>query len=196
MTINIRKKPAALVPTPDGMYVQLFVDEDGLPKTKDSDGNVVSLSQSNTMILVEQGVAPSAEANKTKLYGFDVAGITELFVRDSSGNQIQITDNGAIAGGGGTSLTPTTIQSGAIIAAAGDLVIIDAAVPGTVTLPTAPVNGAQVGLKILGAALNSIVVSGGGGDSVEFGAGLTLAVTREWAVLSYDANNATWFQVG
>lgn len=45
MSIKLRKKPAASVATPGAPYVQLFVDDDGLPKIKDSNGDVTQLSE-------------------------------------------------------------------------------------------------------------------------------------------------------
>lgn len=108
MSIKIRKRDASTIPLPDGVYVNLFVDSDGLPKIKDSDGNVTQLSQSAVLSLVEQGISPSAEANKFKVYGKDVAGNTELFFKDSSGNEIQVTDGGGMAGGGAAAALLTT----------------------------------------------------------------------------------------
>jgi hypothetical protein len=108
MSIKLRKKPAALVAIPDGSYVQLFVDEDGLPKLKDSVGDITQLSQSAVVTLVEQGSDPTPTANQLKIYSKDVAGNTEMFVVDSSGNEIQVTDDGTVAGGGAASAIATS----------------------------------------------------------------------------------------
>jgi len=52
--------------------------------------------------LLEQAAAPSTDAEETVLYAKDVSSVVELFFRyESDGTEIQITDNGSVAGGGG-----------------------------------------------------------------------------------------------
>jgi hypothetical protein len=46
--------------------------------------------------LSEQAVAPTAIPAKVLIYGKDVSGTTEFFVRDENGNEIQVTSNGVL----------------------------------------------------------------------------------------------------
>ncbi len=53
----------------------------------------------NKATLLEQSADPTAAANTGFVYAKDVGGITELFYEDSSGNVIQVTNNGSIDAG-------------------------------------------------------------------------------------------------
>jgi len=101
VSIKFRKQSAGAVPIPEAAYVQLFVDVDGQPKVKDNAGQVTALAQASTLTLAEQITAPIHEPDKLKLYARDDAGITELFIKDSSGNEIQVTKDGELAGASG-----------------------------------------------------------------------------------------------
>jgi len=46
--------------------------------------------------LEELGAAPAAVANTIHIYGKDISGVTELFARDSAGNEVQITQAGTL----------------------------------------------------------------------------------------------------
>jgi len=101
MAIKLRKQASGTVAQPPDTHLQFFVSEDGMPKLKDSFGNVTDAAQSGQVTLNEQGSDPTAVANKVKLYSKDVGGIAEFFARDDQGNVIQITSNGALNAGGG-----------------------------------------------------------------------------------------------
>lgn len=53
------------------------------------------------LIMDEQGADPGPVADKGKLYTKEVAGLTELFYLDDTGQPVQLTSNGAVNGGGG-----------------------------------------------------------------------------------------------
>lgn len=52
------------------------------------------------LLLSEQGAAPAAEPNAGWVYSKDVSGITELFYRDDTGAEVQITSGGTVNVGG------------------------------------------------------------------------------------------------
>lgn len=60
----------------------------------------------DALSLAEQASAPANEANIGKLYAKDISSVTELFFRDSAGNETQVTVNGAI---NGSALAPASI---------------------------------------------------------------------------------------
>ena len=101
MSIKFRKQSAAAVPTPEGPYIQLFVDVDGQPKVKDNAGQVIPLAQASTLTLTEQPTAPEPAPDTIKLYAKDVGGKTELFIKDGTGEEIQVTSDGTMVGASG-----------------------------------------------------------------------------------------------
>ncbi len=54
------------------------------------------------LLLSEQASAPATETNAGWVYSKDVSGRTELFYRDDTGSEVQITSGGAVNGGGGS----------------------------------------------------------------------------------------------
>lgn len=79
------------------------VDLNGNPVVKDENGVVSSSAtlDGSPVSLNNQVSDPAAELTKIKVYTKDVSGVSEMFVRDSDGNVIQMTDAGAPAGGSG-----------------------------------------------------------------------------------------------
>jgi hypothetical protein len=51
------------------------------------------------LLLTEQASAPSAETDSGWVYSKDVSGRTELFYRDDTGAEVQITSGGAVNAG-------------------------------------------------------------------------------------------------
>jgi hypothetical protein len=103
------------------------------------------------------------------------------------------------SGGGGASLTPTAVKTSAYSAAAGDLVPCDTATTGsfTVTLPSAPSDGAQVRIEhILQGGGGVVTVACGGSDVINRTGGptsFTMPTLGQAATLQYKASGAIWY---
>lgn len=105
MAVKIRKRAAADVPTPTRVdVVDLFFDTDDVLKFKDHRGVVrTAISTVGSPItLAKQASAPATQADADKLYAKEVSGNLEVFVRDSDGNEVQLTDDGGPAASGGS----------------------------------------------------------------------------------------------
>lgn len=103
MAIKIRKRAAADVSAPTRTdVVDVFVDSDDVIKFKDSRGVVrTAVAVTGTPIsLAKQASAPASEEDKDKLYAKTVTDL-EVFVRDSAGNEVQLTNEGGPAASGG-----------------------------------------------------------------------------------------------
>lgn len=144
MAIKLKKQAASTVQTPASTHVQFFVDSDGQPKVKDDSDTVVELSQSNFVTLNEQLSAPPTLADKVRLYAKDVAGVSEFFVLDDQGQEVQITNNGAINVGGSTDTTSVNITTSVSVGV--DTSTYCAAPFTTVTLPDA--TGVNLGKRL------------------------------------------------
>jgi hypothetical protein len=97
-------------------------------------------------------------------------------------------------------LTPTTVQTGAVTASTGQLVVCSTTSAAfTVTLPTAPANGSQVGATIVaGGSPNSLTVATGGSDVFNVASGpttITLPYLNQVMVFQYDSTNAVWYTI-
>jgi len=104
MSYELRKEPAEGVPTPNISHGSYFVDENGQPTLKGSDGTVspAVVVAGQPLDLNEQAMAPASAIDAGRIYTKDVGGITELFYRDDVGNggkEAQISDDGVLAGG-------------------------------------------------------------------------------------------------
>jgi hypothetical protein len=94
-------------------------------------------------------------------------------------------------------LTPTALQTSAYTASAGELVLGDAS-GGTfnITLPTAPADGTQVGVKKMDNSGNMPIAVRGGSDVFESGSTSFGISTQYRAVIfQYSAGNSTWYAV-
>jgi hypothetical protein len=104
-------------------------------------------------------------------------------------------------GGGGSSLTPTAVKTANYTAAVGDFVVCDVSGAGfTVTLPTAPADKSQIGLKIVGQAalVNTLTIARGGSDVFNKAGGstsLTATALFQDMVLQYAASPAIWYVI-
>jgi hypothetical protein len=97
MAYEFRKQPPDNVPLPRPTHVQFFVDVDGVPKLKLPNGSVVAaVASGNPVPLNELGAAPAPVANVAQLYSKQVLGITEFFVIDDTGQEVQVTNNGGL----------------------------------------------------------------------------------------------------
>jgi len=100
MSIALKKRPPAGVPTPSVQHVTFFVDDDGNPSLKDSNGVVTPATNAGGPIqLNEQPGAPATVAGAAKLYSKIVDGITETFALNDLGDEVQLTADGGIATG-------------------------------------------------------------------------------------------------
>jgi len=81
-----------------------FIDSYGQVTQITQDGYLATYNSLRGVRLLEGEDLPNQPGSFT-LFAKTVSGNTELFARDSSGNDIQITSNGQISGGGGGSLT-------------------------------------------------------------------------------------------
>lgn len=104
MSLELRKESPDGVPNPPETHEAFFVNENGEPTLRGADGTIrPAVSVDGTpLVLNEQPSAPSTEALKGKLYSKDVSGGTEFFYLDAAGNEVQLTEAGAPAGGGGS----------------------------------------------------------------------------------------------
>jgi hypothetical protein len=101
-------------------------------------------------------------------------------------------------GGGGSGLTPTAVKTGAYTAAAGEFVPVDTTGGAvTVTLPSAPADGARVGVKmVVQGGTNAVTVARGGTDVFNKAGGstsLTLALVFQSVMLQYQASSGIWY---
>lgn len=104
--------------------------------------------------------------------------------------------NGPLAGGG--PFTPAAVQASAYAANPGDFVPVDTSSGAvTVTLPTAPVDGTTVAVKMVKqASTNAVTISAGGADTfntVGGSASATLSLLNQALILQYRASIAVWY---
>lgn len=112
--------------------------------------NQIGAAIGPTPVVLAEQTPPAAGTDKVKLYAKDVAGAAEFFVRDAEGNEVQITDDGSVAGGGGSGVmpfgTPITVNSPITL---NEINVVG--VPGiTLTLPASPAPNARFGLGLAG----------------------------------------------
>jgi hypothetical protein len=69
MSIKLRKQPATSVRVPTGTHVQFYVDSDGVPKLKDSNGNITSVAATG-LVLLDEAVATNVLAGFMSAAGF------------------------------------------------------------------------------------------------------------------------------
>lgn len=106
MAVKIPKMAAAAVPTPVRYdVVELFFDTtDDVVKFKDSKGVVrTAIAPTGSPVsLVKQASAPVAAMDTSKLYAKEVSGYLEVFARDNTGAEVQLTNQGVPAASGGS----------------------------------------------------------------------------------------------
>jgi hypothetical protein len=120
----------------------------------------------------------------------------------TAGTNITITESAGVStiaasGGGGSSLTPTAVKTSNYTASAGDYAVISTASNAvTVTLPTAPANGTQVGVTMIAqASTNAVTVTCGGSDVFSVASGptsLVLSYLYQLKIFQYETSNAVW----
>lgn len=95
-------------------------------------------------------------------------------------------------------LVPTAVKTSAYNAAANDFVPVDTTSGSvTVTLPTAPADGAQIAVKqIIRGGTNTVTIAAGGSDVFNKsggGASLTLTLVNAGYTVQYKASGAIWY---
>jgi hypothetical protein len=104
-----------------------------------------------------------------------------------------VTVNVPSGGGGGTSLTPTSIKTANYTAAVGDDVLCNT-VGGffTVTLPPSPSDKAPVRVTLLnGDLVAGVAVAAGAGDTLNDTS--SIAVNNKWSLYQYQASTKIWY---
>ena len=95
-----KTKPAAgsvAANTDDELRDNFDALQDAIGRNHDFPGTYGGDAGEHTIIeLQEQAASPSNEANMYKIYGKDASSITELFLQDSDGNEMQLTSGGVI----------------------------------------------------------------------------------------------------
>jgi len=98
MSIALKKRPGDGVPTPPPSHLTFFVDENGNPSLKDSDGVITPATSaggpSQYNVLPD---APDPTAGSAKVYSKNVGGVSELFAINDFGQEVQITSGGSLA---------------------------------------------------------------------------------------------------
>ena len=101
-------------PKPDQGRLTFFVDPTKTPRQKDANDVSTAIGLTGEPVTLNEGSAPAEDADGVWLYSKDVSGISELFVMDGDGNEIQVTDGGSLSpgvGGGGGQFWPTQVGS-------------------------------------------------------------------------------------
>jgi hypothetical protein len=179
--IKVKTQSAASVPTPATDQISLFVDSsDSILKTKDSFGTVrpAGVGTADELSTTGSPVDVSASAPPTS-------------------GQTLVATSATTAVWASVRFVPTALQTGTINAGVGQLVLVNVtAGAATVNLPSAPVHGSQVGVKITGLATNFCTIAATGSDAIEAAPTLVLTTDYEWAILIYDSVADNWMQIG
>lgn len=131
------------------------------------------------------------------------SGITYVVNADMTTPSTFNTTGLTVVGGGGTgsTLTPTAVKTANYTAVANDFVPVDSTSSSpTITLPTGPTDGAQVGLKhVIRGGTNVATLACGGSDVFnKAGGSTTLALGRlnQAVIAQYKASTGIWYVVG
>jgi hypothetical protein len=150
---DILQRLASTVNNPAAGRARVFYDATTQTiSVRRPDGSLlVGLSLAGAPVPVDEQVSdPASLAGRGWLYSKDVGGIAELFYRDDAGQIVQVTNNGAVNGGGGSGLTYSpTVYSGAgpFVVGANEIARWDAATSPTLQANPAPADGEQFGLQ-------------------------------------------------
>lgn len=104
------------------------------------------------------------------------------------------------SGGGSSFLVPTTVKTANYTASANDFVPVDSTSGNiTVTLPTTPTDGTQVGVKqVIRGGTNTVIIAAGGADVFNKASGpttLTITVVNGSFVMQYKTSSAIWYVI-
>ena len=134
---------------------------------------------------------PAAIANTGIAYWKDTGSGNEFYLEDESGNVIQITDNGSIAGGGG-GISSIRTETGATYTAAttDDLNLCNAAAI-TVTLFAASGNSGEV-LYIKNIHATGVVTISGDSAGETLDGDVSKFITTQYATLTLVCDGSDW----
>jgi len=97
LSITLKKRPGAGVPTPSPMHTTLFADENGNPSLKDSSGTVTPATNAgNPIQLNEQRDTPTPVGRAAKIYSKNMGGKAEIFSLNDAGEETQISKGGSV----------------------------------------------------------------------------------------------------
>lgn len=166
----------------------------------------------HSKVTLEQRAAPANLADRAILYGFDIdtgAGLlTELYVRDESGNQIRLTERGVIALLRGRNSWDRAQQTPEIALTDAATIAIDAALSNafrvtlggnrTLGVPTNPVAGQVISIRFIqdGTGSRTLTVAGQGflGSSTD---DLTLSTAASAQdLMTLYRGNVSWHILG
>lgn len=158
--------------------------------------NTAQVTPTARTITAGNGLTGGGDLTANRTVDF-VAGDTSLTVAADS----VVVNTGVIAtvasvNGKASLLTPTANQTGAYSAAVGQMVNCNTSSGAfTVTLPAAPVDGAMVGVRLVGPAgpTNAVTVARGGTDTIGGATTWLIRAQWQWAIFQYVASGTVWW---
>tara|TARA_Y100001949_G_scaffold145815_1_gene129206 strand:+ start:701 stop:1177 length:477 start_codon:yes stop_codon:yes gene_type:complete len=133
---------------------------------------------------------PAAIANTGIAYWKDTGSGNEFYLEDESGNVIQITDNGSIAGGGG-GISSIVTKTGNYTATTDDDVILCNAAALTITLYAASGNSGEV-LYIKNLHATGVVTISGDAAGETLDGDVSKFITTQYATLTLLCDGSDW----
>jgi hypothetical protein len=123
---------------------------------------------------------------------------TNTYYTSDQTNAAIATAFSGFSGGSGVTLTPTAVKSSAYTAAVGDFVPVDTTSGAvTITLPTAPADKAQIGIKhVIQGSTNVVTVACGGSDKINKVGGSTtfsLSTLNQGIWFEYKLSTGIWY---
>jgi hypothetical protein len=144
----------------------------------------------NPLKQVELSSDPAAVANTGLAYWKDTGGGNEFYLEDESGNVIQVTDNGSIAGGGG-GISSIVTKTGDYTATTSDDVILCNAAALTITLFAASGNSGEV-LYIKNIHATGVVTISGDAAGETLDGDVSKFITTQYATLTLVCDGSDW----
>ena len=143
----------------------------------------------NPLKQVELSSDPAAVANTGLAYWKDTGSGNEFYLEDESGNVIQVTDNGSIAGGGG-GISSIVTKTGDYTADTDDDMILCNAAALTITLYAASGNSGEV-LYLKNIHATGVVTIDANGSETIDGA-LAKYITTQYESLTIVCDGSNW----
>ena len=144
----------------------------------------------NPLKQVELSSDPAAVANTGLAYWKDTGSGNEFYLEDESGNVIQVTDNGSIAGGGG-GISSIRTEAVDYTATTSDDVILCNAAALTITLFAASGNSGEV-LYIKNIHATGVVTISGDSAGETLDGDVSKFITTQYATLTLLCDGSDW----